>query len=151
VSEGTYPDIIESIVASGFNINTLELFYMDKNEATEFLEVYKGVVPEYHGLVEQLSSGTCIVLEIAKLGNSQKNVKGSLEEQKEENDSVVNEFRAFTGPSDPVIARTLRPNTLRAKFGANKIKNAVHCTDLPEDGVLESEFFFNIMQAKGQR
>ena len=31
----------------------------------------------------------------------------------------------------------MRPRTLRAQFGKNKIQNAVHCTDLPEDGLLE--------------
>ena len=35
------------------------------------------------------------------------------------------------------IARHLRPKTLRARFGIDKIKNAVHCTDLPDDGPLE--------------
>ncbi len=38
------------------------------------------------------------------------------------------------------IARTLRPKTLRALFGSDKVKNAVHCTDLPEDAVLEVKF-----------
>ncbi|XP_044297495.1 nucleoside diphosphate kinase 7 isoform X5 [Varanus komodoensis] len=37
------------------------------------------------------------------------------------------------------IARYLRPGTLRAIYGKNKIQNAVHCTDLPEDGLLEEE------------
>jgi len=31
----------------------------------------------------------------------------------------------------------LRPNTIRAKFGIDRVKNAVHCTDLSEDGILE--------------
>lgn len=35
------------------------------------------------------------------------------------------------------IARHLRPTTLRALYGRDKVKNAIHCTDLPEDGVLE--------------
>ena len=35
------------------------------------------------------------------------------------------------------IARKLRPNTLRAQFGKTKVQNAIHCTDLPEDGLLE--------------
>jgi nucleoside diphosphate kinase len=35
------------------------------------------------------------------------------------------------------LARKLRPNTLRAKYGKTKVQNAVHCTDLPEDGLLE--------------
>lgn len=34
----------------------------------------------------------------------------------------------------------LKPNTLRARFGRNKIQNAIHCTDLNEDGLLEVIF-----------
>ncbi|MED6244921.1 Nucleoside diphosphate kinase 7 [Ataeniobius toweri] len=43
------------------------------------------------------------------------------------------------------IARHLRPNTLRALYGKDKVKNAVHCTDLPEDGGLEVQYFFKIL------
>lgn len=57
-------------------------------------------------------------------------------------------FRELCGPHDPEIARTLRPQSLRAKFGIDRVKNAVHCTDLPEDGILEVEYFFNILQQK---
>ena len=35
----------------------------------------------------------------------------------------------------------------RAKFGIDRVKNAVHCTDLPEDGTIECEYFFNILQS----
>ena len=45
---------------------------------------------------------------------------------------------------DPEIAKNLRPNTLRARFGLDRVKNAIHCTDLAEDGQLESEYFFSI-------
>ena len=37
------------------------------------------------------------------------------------------------GPHEVEIAKHIRPQTLRAKFGKDKVKNAVHCTDLPED------------------
>ena len=50
---------------------------------------------------------------------------------------IVNNFRNFVGPYDPEIAQHLEPTTLRAKFGSDRVKNAVHCTDLAEDGVLE--------------
>ena len=42
------------------------------------------------------------------------------------------------------IARTIRPESLRARFGEDKQFNAVHCVDLPEDGPLEVDFFFNL-------
>lgn len=35
------------------------------------------------------------------------------------------------------IARHLRPAALRALYGKNKVQNGIHCTDLPEDGILE--------------
>ena len=35
------------------------------------------------------------------------------------------------------IARHIRPRTLRALYGKDKVKNAVHCTDLAEDSTLE--------------
>lgn len=47
---------------------------------------------------------------------------------------------------DPEIAKSLRPNTLRARYGIDRIRNAVHCTDLAEDGTLECEYFFSIQQ-----
>jgi len=47
---------------------------------------------------------------------------------------------------DPEIAKNFRPNTLRGRFGCDRVKNAVHCTDLPEDGVIESSYFFQMQQ-----
>lgn len=79
-------------------------------------------------MVNELSSGPCIVLEVTGQG-----------------DNIPTKFREFVGPADPEIARHLRPNTLRAKFGHTKINNAIHCTDLPEDGALEVEYFFRIL------
>ncbi len=82
-------------------------------------------------MVAELTSGPLIVLELSKGSTSS---------------SVVNEFRTICGPSDPQIAKVIRAQTLRAKYGQDKIKNAVHCTDLEEDGPLECEYFFKILQ-----
>jgi nucleoside diphosphate kinase len=40
------------------------------------------------------------------------------------------------------IARHIRPRTLRALYGKDKVKNAVHCTDLAEDATLEVKVLF---------
>jgi nucleoside-diphosphate kinase len=61
-------------------------------------------------------------------------------------ENVVEAFRKLCGPHDPEIAKTLRPGTIRAKFGEDRVCNAIHCTDLPEDGVIECEYFFSILQ-----
>uniref|UniRef100_A0A674JSZ1 Nucleoside diphosphate kinase homolog 7 n=1 Tax=Terrapene triunguis TaxID=2587831 RepID=A0A674JSZ1_9SAUR len=121
VNEGLTGKIIKAILDGGFEISALQLFNMERANVEEFYEIYKGVVAEYAEMVTELCSGPCIALEIRQL-----------DPQKV--------FRDFCGPSDPEIARHLRPGTLRAIFGKNKIQNAVHCTDLPEDGLLEVRF-----------
>ena len=58
----------------------------------------------------------------------------------------MNKLRKFCGPHDPEDARFNNPNSLRAQFGVDKIRNGVHCTDLVEDGLLECEYFFVLLQ-----
>lgn len=112
----------------GWRVSGLEMFYLDRRAAEEFCEVYKTVVPDYNAMVEQYTTGPSIAIELTGTPD------------------IVERFRSFCGPSDPEVARHIRPHSLRALFGQSKVRNAVHCTDLPEDGVLESEFFFSILQ-----
>ncbi|KPP73842.1 Nucleoside diphosphate kinase 7-like [Scleropages formosus] len=126
ISEALTGKILSSINDAGFEISALQMFNMDRANAEEFLEVYKGVVAEYPSMVAELWSGPCMALEI-------------------HGTDVAKRFREFCGPADPEIARHLRPNTLRALYGKNKVQNAVHCTDLPDDGVLEVQYFFKIL------
>ena len=63
-------------------------------------------------MIEHLASGPAIALEVRQ-------------------DNAVEKFRAFAGPFDPEIARKLEPDTLRARFGVDRVMNGVHCTDLP--------------------
>jgi len=119
-------EIVSRILAEGFEISAMCLWHLDKASAEEFLEVYKGVLPEYHDMVSQLCAGACLVLEIRQ-------------------EDAVNSFRKLVGPHDPEVAKHLRANTLRAQYGLDRVRNAVHCTDLPEDGLLEVEYFFNIL------
>nr|CAH8873328.1 unnamed protein product [Trichobilharzia regenti] len=122
VSDGLTGKIWNAIKEKGFCVTAARLYRLSKADAAEFLEVYKGVVQEYPEMLDQLSSGPCIALEI---GFPDPNV------------NVHQTFREFTGPIDPEIAKFLRPDTLRAVFGVDKVRNAVHCTDLPGDTELE--------------
>lgn len=121
--------IIDFILTEGFEISALETFNLDRPTAEEFLEVYKDVLPEFKPMAEQLTSGTCVVMEIRQ-------------------ENAVKAFREICGPHDPELSRQGKKFTIRGKFGLDKIQNAVHCTDLPEDGLLEVEYFFNILQQK---
>ena len=89
-------------------------------------DVYKGFLPEYSAIINHLISGPIIALELRE-------------------DDVVHKLRALVGPHDPVIAKALRPHTFRALFGTDRVRNVCHCTDLPEDGVLECQYFFELV------
>lgn len=128
VKEGKAGQIMSAICENGFEVSALQMFHMEKANAEEFFEVYKGVVAEYKDMVTELCSGPCFALEISGKGQNTPQV-----------------FREFTGPYDPEIARHLRKHTLRANYGFDKVKNSVHCTDLAEDGQLEVEYFFRIL------
>jgi nucleoside-diphosphate kinase len=78
-------------------------------------------------MLDQLTSGPLLALEVS--GDS----------------NIVSQFREFAGPSDPELGKQIRPQSLRARFGVDKVKNGVHVTDLPEDGALEVQYFFKIL------
>lgn len=129
VSEAKVGKIVDYILAEGFEISALQMFFIDKATSEEFLEIYKGVLPEFSGMANHLTTGPCIALEVRQ-------------------ENAVESFREICGPHDPEVARTLRKNSIRAQYGFDRIKNAVHCTDLSEDGPLEVEYFFTILQHK---
>ena len=112
--------------ASGLAITTAQTFNLNQANAAEFYEVYKGVIPEYMKKIVELTSGPCVAIEVCGEG-------------------VVGRLRDVAGPHDPDIGRVVRPSTVRAQFGLDKVKNAVHVTDLEEDGQLEVEYFFNLL------
>ncbi|KAK9861248.1 hypothetical protein WJX84_000319 [Apatococcus fuscideae] len=123
---------IVQAVQQNFDVTAAEMFTFDAVNAGEFLEVYRGVLPsaEYAGLIDELTSGAFLALEVSSQDGS----------------SPVEALRHFCGPADPDMAKILRPGSLRALYGQNKVQNAVHCTDLEEDGDLETKYFFDIMQ-----
>lgn len=124
IKEGNAGKIIDIILNEGFEISSMQMFNIDRIQAEEFFQVYKGVLPEYSQMIDSMTCGPIIALEVRQ-------------------DDVVNKLRTLAGPQDPDIAKKLRPNTIRAKFGTSRIFNAVHCTDLPEDAVLECDYMFN--------
>nr|CDS19152.1 non metastatic cells 7 protein expressed [Echinococcus granulosus] len=134
--------IWEVIQSNCFGVIAAQVFRLSKVDAGEFLEVYKGVLAEYPELISEFTSGPCVALQVIQADPDRDmscNPGDPL--------SVQQRFRELAGPMDPDIARYLRPNTIRAKFGVNSVKNAIHCTDLPEDVSLEVDFFFRILSS----
>ena len=119
-------EIMDQIIAQGYEISAMRSLQFDKTQAEEFLEVYKGVIPEYADHVVQFSSGLSIALEIRA-------------------QNAVETFRVTAGPWDVDMAKELRADTIRGRFGVNNILNVIHSTDLAEDGELECEYCFKLM------
>merc|ERR1712039_573012 len=133
VREGRAGIVVEQLVDANFEISAMQSFSLTRPQAENFYEVYKTVVPsaQYSAMISELASGVCIVIEVRGPGN------------------IVNSLRELCGPYDVEIARHIRPGTIRAQLGRDNVHNAVHCTDLPEDGILESQYFFSILPAAG--
>ncbi|KAL7431717.1 hypothetical protein ACHAXM_004562 [Skeletonema potamos] len=131
IKDRTFGKVVSDILARGFKISAMQLFRLDKHAVAEFLQVYKGVLPQYVELVDEMCSGPLIALEVKRDSNS--------------TEDVVENFRAHVGPWDYSVACELYPRSIRAKFGKSDAANAVHCTDLPKDGVIECEYFFKIL------
>jgi nucleoside diphosphate kinase len=123
--------IIKTVVENGFSIRNMKYVHVGRSNAEEFLEIYKTILPEYSDMVCELISGYLLALCLT---------------YKDEKVSAVSTLRELCGPYDPEIAKTIRPNSIRAKFGKNKVCNAVHCTDLEEYNALEVDYFFKILK-----
>uniref|UniRef100_UPI00398F4367 nucleoside diphosphate kinase homolog 7 isoform X3 n=1 Tax=Pristiophorus japonicus TaxID=55135 RepID=UPI00398F4367 len=83
VAEGLIGKIMSAIEERGFKFTALQMFNVERANAEEFLEVYKGVVAEYNDMVMELSSGSCLAFEFQ--GND-----------------IQKSFRECCGPSDPL-------------------------------------------------
>lgn len=120
-------ELVTAISDAGFNIHAIFAVHLTLPMAEEFLEVYRGVLGSYTATVEHMCVTPVLAIMIAGSGD------------------VVEQFREFTGPVDPKLAKVVRPESLRARFGKDLVHNAVHCTDLPEDGEMECRYFFETL------
>lgn len=131
VIEGSVGAILEQIATSGkFFISAMAMFSVKLANAEEFYEIYKNVLPEYESMSIHLAEGKCVALEVKCLDPKM---------------NCVCEFRKLCGPRDPELCRQLYPDSIRALYGKDIVHNAVHCTDLPEDGETEVEYFFKLL------
>lgn len=101
--------------------------------AEEFFQSYRGVIQEYSQVLQAICSGPCLAIAVVPSNASTRFADTSRD--------LVTDFRDFVGPNNPQLAKVLRPKSLRV----NLVENAVHCTDLSEDGEMECRFFFQTL------
>ena len=64
VRDGLLGQVIDMILQAGFEISSCEMFYLNRPTIEEFYSVYKGVIPEYLPVIEHMSNGPTVVLEV---------------------------------------------------------------------------------------
>ncbi len=111
-------DII-SMVEDKFEIRGIIMKTLTVEEAREFYAVHKGK-PFYEALVEFMTSGPVVGILL-------------------EGENAIKRLREVVGATDPKKAA---PGTIRAKFGTDVQRNAVHASDSPESAGYEIPFFF---------
>jgi len=125
--------ILDTIPSNEYDISAIQLFHLERAMAAEFYEIYEGLAADFNNMVDELCSGPVIALEIRH--------KAAVTDT----ENIVKSFRKVVGPWDVQMAQELFPDSIRGKYGVSSVKNAVHCTDLAEDGVSEVSYFFDVL------
>jgi nucleoside-diphosphate kinase len=99
-------------------IEALRLVQLSEEQAAGFYAVHKHK-PFFRSVVSFMSSGPCVLMIL----------KGN---------GAIEKYRALMGATDPKKAAS---NTLRALYGTDVEKNAVHGSDSPATAAQEIEFF----------
>jgi nucleoside-diphosphate kinase len=113
-------EVLSRIQKAGFTILGMKQVRLTRETAGAFYAVHRGR-PFYDGLVEFMSSGSCVPVALQK-------------------ENAVADFRTLIGATDPKDAAA---GTIRKLFADNKGENIIHGSDSPENGRAEVAFFFS--------
>lgn len=127
IKSGDAGACLDAIYKAGFQVEAMFAIHMSLTIAEPLFEVYRGIFTSYSKTLAEICSGPVLALMVVGPEN------------------VVESFRSFCGPLEPELARTIRPDTLRARFGVDTVHNAVHCTDLCDDGEMETKYLFETL------
>lgn len=112
--------IIARLEQEGFEIVGAKRLHLTVEQAQAFYAVHRER-PFYRSLVEFMTSGPVWVMAL-------------------ERDNAVEHLRKVMGATDSAKAE---PGTIRAQFGTNIERNAIHGSDSPENARIEVGFFFS--------
>ncbi|KAK7196289.1 Nucleoside diphosphate kinase [Novymonas esmeraldas] len=126
LSAGRGGSALQQLLDVGLEATALTTVTMSSAAAREFMEPYRGVLPDLEGTTSSFV-GTSWVVQLISLDDST---------------SVVDTVREVCGPYDTVVAKKLYARSIRARYGDSETNNAVHCCDLPGDAPIYTKFFF---------
>ena len=117
---GNAGNILAHLEREGFRIVAIRRIRMSEAQARGFYEVH-AERPFYNDLVAFMTSGPVIAAAL-------------------ERDDAVSHLRAVMGATDSEQAEE---GTIRAAYGTNIERNAIHGSDSQENAAIESQFFFS--------
>ncbi len=120
VAKGAIGDILKTFCDAGLTIIAMKLIHLDEQAAQGFYAVHKER-PFFKDLVAFMTSGPVVVSVL-------------------EGDGAIAKNRELMGATDSTKAEA---GTIRARFGTDIERNAVHGSDAPETARIEISYFFN--------
>lgn len=120
IAAGHTGKILDQILSAGFQIVGLRMVFLSRTQAEAFYYMHRER-PFFSSLIEFMTSGPVIAFVLEK-------------------ENAIQAYRDLMGATDPAKAA---PGTLRALFGQNVERNAVHGSDSPENARREIAFFFS--------
>jgi len=118
--------IVARIEAEGLKILAMKKLHLTKAQAEGFYAVHRGK-PFFDSVTDFMSSGPIVALIL-------------------EGEEAIQRWRDLMGVTDSTKAA---PGTLRAEFGTDIEKNAVHGSDAPETAAFETGYFFSGLEMAG--
>merc|ERR1711953_1093392 len=119
---------IERIIkSSGFSILAKRRVKLSPEQVSDFYAEHYGKM-FFTNLVSFMSAGAVVALVLAK-------------------NNAIEEWRRLMGPTNPAEAKETFPDSIRALFGKDNTRNAVHGSDSVLSGQREIAFFFPQMMS----
>jgi len=110
--------VLSHIEAAGLEVQAMRMLQLTEEQARGFYAVHSHR-PFFASLVQFMTSGPCVALVLGGEG-------------------AIERYRALMGATDPAKAAA---NTLRALYGTDVERNAVHGSDAPQTAAQEIGFF----------
>ena len=119
VAQGHTGEIISIVLRNKFKISRLEMVHFTRERAEQFYDVHRERA-FFQDLVRYMTSGPVVAMEV-------------------DGEEAVTRLRELIGATDPAEAR---PGTLRAMYGIDIRRNAVHGSDSPDNAQKELAIAF---------
>ena len=116
-------EILGMITNAGFVIKELKMVRLTRSQAEGFYAVHNQK-PWFSELIDFITSGPVVAAILEK-------------------ENAVEAFRTLIGATNPANAAE---GTIRKKFATRTQENAIHCSDCDENAIIESNYFFSMLE-----